>query len=358
MKGAKKFLLIVGFLVIITNNYSQRVRTIVIDAGHGGKDPGAIGVTGLQEKKLVLNVTLKVGEYIKQNLPNVKVIYTRDTDKFIELYERANIANRNNADIFISIHANSAESSEAKGSETFVLGLHKTQENLEVAKKENAVIQFEENADKNYKIDLTSPEGFIHLSMMQKAYLDQSIDLAEKVQFQFTEKVKRYNRGVKQAGFAVLYKTSMPSILIELGFLSNPAEEKFLKSEEGQDYMASAIYRAVKEYVTKMEQIHNEHLKQLEEDEKKVQAMKATSGKVYKIQLYASKTEAAKDAKVYKDFTNVTVEPATNGIFRYLVNEYIELEKAKKDLVTFEKKGYSGAYIVLYENGVRKQIIK
>lgn len=358
MKAAQKLLLIFGFLTFILNVQSQVVKTIVIDAGHGGKDPGAIGVTGFQEKKLVLAVALRLGKYIKDNIPAVKVVYTRSGDEFIELYERANIANKNNADLFISIHANSASSASAHGTETFVIGLHKTEENLDVAKRENSVIKYEENTEKHYKLDLSSPEGMIHLSMMQKAYLDQSIQLAGKVQAQFTQRVKRLDRGVRQAGFVVLYKTTMPSILIELGFLTNADEEKFLKSESGQDYMASAIYRAIKEYTEGMEALYQEHKIQLSQDEKKRKEDESQNKPVYKIQLYASKSVADKTAKVYKDFDKVDVEMATNGIYRYLVNEYFDLEKAKADLKKFETIGYQGAYIVSYLAGERKQIIK
>ncbi|MGB0885511.1 MAG: N-acetylmuramoyl-L-alanine amidase family protein [Chitinophagales bacterium] len=358
MKAAQKILLIIGFLIFVTNTFSQVVKTIVVDAGHGGKDSGAIGKTGYLEKKLVLAVSLKVGKYIEENIENVKVIYTRESDEFIELHERANIANKNNADLFISIHANAAGSSSAHGTETFVLGLHKTGDNLDVAKRENSVIKYEENTDEHYKLDLSSPEGMIHLSMMQKAYLDQSIKLAEKVQSQFTERVQRQDRGVRQAGFVVLYKTTMPSILIELGFLTNADEEKFLKSEIGQDYMASAIYRAIKEYTEGMDKLYEEHKLILAEEEKKRKAEEAKKKPVFKIQLYASSRVATKKDKVYKDFKDVNVEQATNGIYRYLVNEYFDLEQAKKDLKKFEKIGYKGAYIVAYVNGERKQVVK
>lgn len=358
MKAAQKLLLILGFLIFITNVQSQVVKTIVIDAGHGGKDSGAIGKSGYYEKKLVLAVALKVGKYIEENIPNVKVIYTRDSDEFIELHERANIANKNNADLFISIHANSAGSSSAHGTETFVLGLHKTEDNLDVAKRENSVIKYEEDTDKHYELDLSSPEGMIHLSMMQKAYLDQSIQLAEKVQSQFTQRVQRQDRGVRQAGFVVLYKTTMPSILIELGFLTNADEERFLKSETGQDYMASAIFRAIRDYTEGMEKLYEEHKELLLEEERIRKEKEAKKKPVYKIQLYASKSIADKSAKVYKDFDDVDIEQANNGVYRYLVNEYFDLEKAKKDLKQFEKIGYKGAYIVAYVGGERKQVVK
>lgn len=358
MKVKQKILLLLGILVFITNIQAQVVKTIVIDAGHGGKDSGAIGKTGYYEKYLVLAVALKVGKYIEENIKGVKVLYTRDSDEFIELHERANIANKNNADLFISIHANSARSSKAQGSETFVLGLHKTDDNLSVAKRENSVIDLEENTDEHYKIDLSSPDGMIRLSMMQSAYLDQSIELASKIQSQFTERVKRIDRGVRQAGFVVLYKTTMPSILIELGFLSNADEEKFLKSETGQDYMASAIYRAIKEYKEGMEKLYSEHKVQIEIEEKKRVQEEAKNKPTFKIQLYASRTVAKKNSKIYRDFNNVSVEEANNGVYRYLVNEYFDLDKAKRDLAVFEKKGYKGAYIVAYVEGVRKQVVK
>lgn len=358
MKGIQKILIILGIFVFITNSQAQVVKTIVIDAGHGGKDSGAIGKSGYLEKKLVLAVSLKVGGYLKENLPDAKIIYTRSSDEFIELHERANIANKNNADLFISIHANSAGSSSAHGTETFVLGLHKSEDNLAVAQRENSVIKYEDDTDKHYKTDLNSPDGMIKLSMMQSAYLDQSIELASRIQSQFTERVNRTDRGVRQAGFVVLYKTTMPSILIELGFLSNYEEEKFLKSETGQDYMASAIFRAVRDYTEGMEKLYAEHKEILIEEEKIRIKKEAERKPTFKIQLYASKSVADKNSKVYRDFKNVNIEIANNGIYRYLVNEYFDLEKAKSDLITFEKKGYKGAYIVAYVGGVRKQVVK
>lgn len=358
MKAIQKILIILGILVFITNSQAQVVKTIVIDAGHGGKDSGAIGKSGYLEKKLVLAVALKVGVYLEETLPNVKILYTRNSDEFIELHERANIANKNHADLFISIHANSAGSSSAHGTETFVLGLHKSEDNLAVAKRENSVIKLEDNTDKHYKTDLSSPDGMIKLSMMQSAYLDQSIELASRIQSQFTERVNRRDRGVRQAGFVVLYKTTMPSILIELGFLSNYEEEKFLKSETGQDYMASAIFRAVRDYTEGMEKLYSEHKIILEQEEKIRKQKESTRKPTFKIQLYASKSVADKNSKVYRDFNNVNIEIANNGIYRYLVNEYFDLEKAKSDLTTFENKGYKGAYIVAYVGGVRKQVVK
>ncbi|MEA1873295.1 MAG: N-acetylmuramoyl-L-alanine amidase [Bacteroidota bacterium] len=247
-------LLIFGFSQISTNLFAQneksdfQIRKVVIDAGHGGKDPGAVGQISY-EKDITLKLALKLGGYINEHLPDIEVVYTRDTDVFIELYKRAQIANKAKADLFISIHINAAGSPNAVGTETFAMGLHKTESNLAVAKKENSVIMFEENYEDNYEgFDPTSPESHIMFSMYQNAYLGQSLNLAGLMQDQFTNRVGRYNRGVKQAGFWVLHAVAMPSILIEAGFISNPEEEKYLNTEEGITYMASAMFRAFRDY--------------------------------------------------------------------------------------------------------------
>lgn len=244
-------MLLVVFLLpmVMMAQRGEKISTVVIDAGHGGKDTGALGSIS-KEKDLNLTVALLTGQYIKKNLPDVKVIYTRERDVFVTLNERAAIANRNNADVFISIHCNSAgKGSSAVGAETFVLGEHKNAANLEVAKKENSSILYEEDAKEQYgDFDLNSPEAYIALSLFQKEYLNQSLQLAANVQEQFTKRVGRKDRGVQQAGFLVLWRTAMPSILIELGFISNAAEERFLASEKGQEYMASAIFRAFRDF--------------------------------------------------------------------------------------------------------------
>lgn len=227
----------------------SKIRTVVIDPGHGGRDPGAVGRRS-KEKDIVLSVALKTGQYINQYLPDVKVIYTRTTDEFVELHRRASIANENDADIFISIHCNAmANNSRVHGAETFVMGEHRNQANLEVAKLENAAILLEDNAEEEYGgFDPNSPEAYIAFTLYQSEYKTQSIKLAQKVQDQFTNRVGRRDRSVQQAGFLVLYRTTMPSILVELGFLTHPREEEFLMSEQGQIYMASALFRAFRDY--------------------------------------------------------------------------------------------------------------
>ena len=231
------------------------VRTVVIDPGHGGKDPGAIGAKS-KEKDIVLAIALKLGGYIESNFDDVEVIYTRTTDEFIGLNRRAQIANENKADLFISIHCNSAANSRAYGSETFVMGLHRSQENLEVAKKENAAILYEEDYLETYSgYDPNSPEANIIFSMYQNIYLNQSLAMASLIQDQFRDRAGRHDRGVKQAGFLVLYNVTMPGILVEAGFLSNPQEEKYLMSEMGQAHIASAVFRAFRDYKNYQDQI-------------------------------------------------------------------------------------------------------
>lgn len=230
-----------------------RIKTIVIDAGHGGHDPGCLGGQS-QEKHIALGIAQKLALNIQQQFPSVRVIMTRDTDIFIPLYERATIANRNNADLFISIHCNYMPGrGETKGTETYVMGLHTATHNLEVAKRENAVILLEDNYRQNYDYDPNSPEGHIIFSMFQNAHLEQSILLADKIESKFKNDSGRNSRGVKQAGFVVLKETTMPSVLVETGFLSNGQEEGYLVGESGQQEVADALLLAFAEYKQSIE---------------------------------------------------------------------------------------------------------
>ncbi|MDC0303538.1 N-acetylmuramoyl-L-alanine amidase [Flavobacteriales bacterium] len=228
-----------------------RITTIVIDAGHGGKDPGNLG-TGrykTQEKHIALDVALRVGGYIEKQFPEINVIYTRKTDVFIGLDGRAEVANDAKADLFLSIHCNAFPNPKSNGVETFVLGLHRNKENLQVAMKENSAIFLEDDYKTKYEgFDPNSAESIIALTIMQSAYLQQSLHISSYIQDQFRNRVGRRDRGVKQAGFLVLRKTTMPSILIELGFLTHAPEEDFLNTENGKAYMSSAIFRGFKEY--------------------------------------------------------------------------------------------------------------
>jgi len=223
---------------------------VVIDAGHGGKDPGSIGYHGTEEKDVALAVALKLGHYINKYLPNVKVVYTRKDDKFVPLKERGSIANRAEGDLFVSIHCNSYKKKRARGTEVYFLGLHRSQAAFNVMKKENSVIKLEEGNDK--KTELTENQLLIY-ELANSGYMASSEKLAGMVSHQFRDRAKRISRGVKQAGFIVLYHASMPAILTELGFITNPSEQRFLTSDYGQSIMASAIFRAVRNYKEQFE---------------------------------------------------------------------------------------------------------
>ena len=245
------FTVIILVLVFQNQLFAQRknqIRKVVIDAGHGGHDSGAKGRNSL-EKEIALSIALKTGRLIQKNCPGVQVIFTRESDVFVELYRRAQIANENKADLFISIHCNANPSPFAYGTETYVMGLHKSEANLEVARNENASILLEDNYSKRYDgFDPNSSEAYIIFSLFQNAYLDKSLDFASRVEANFSANTKLPERGVKQAGFLVLYRTTMPGVLVETGFLSNSHEETYLMSSAGQERISFSIYRAFDEY--------------------------------------------------------------------------------------------------------------
>lgn len=237
-------LMLMLFALTIDNTAQNTKFTLVIDAGHGGHDPGAIGAIS-REKDINLAVSLQLGALVEKNLKDVKVVFTRKTDKYLTLQERADVVNYNHADLFICIHTNSAKSSLAFGSETFTLGLAKTKANLDVAMRENSVILLEDDYKTKYKgFDPASVESYIMFEFMQDKYIDKSIDLASTIQKQFSNFARRSDRGVRQAGFWVLHRSACPSVLVELGFISNPTEERFLSSESGQKDMATSLYNA------------------------------------------------------------------------------------------------------------------
>lgn len=235
------FLMCVGSAV-----YAQNFK-VVLDPGHGGKDPGAMR-GNFVEKKIVLDVALKVGELLKLD-KDFKVIFTRKTDVFVEVAERTKIANREKADVFVSIHVNAAKNTAATGAETYIMGISKNEANLDVAKRENAVITLEDNYQKHYEgYDPNRPESLIGLTLMQEQFIKQSIDLASKIQVRFKDEVMRTDRGVRQGPFWVLHSALMPSILVELGFISNKEEGEYLNSEAGKNELAKAIARAIRDY--------------------------------------------------------------------------------------------------------------
>ncbi|MFZ9971178.1 MAG: N-acetylmuramoyl-L-alanine amidase family protein [Bacteroidia bacterium] len=234
---------------------SGQVKTIVIDAGFGGDDPGSNGAREVCEKQISLAISLKLGQMIKDSMPEIKVLYTRTTDKTLKLSDRPAMANRNEADLFISIHCNSNTSSAPKGSETYFMGLHKTEGNLEVAKRENAAIAYESDYLENQSyggFDPNSPEAYIIFSLVQNAFLEQSLRLSSLVEQETPKLSPIRSRGVKQAGFLVLWQTSMPSILVETGFISNAEDRAILRSAEGQRNIAKGIFNAVRLYKKQM----------------------------------------------------------------------------------------------------------
>jgi N-acetylmuramoyl-L-alanine amidase len=249
-------ILLCSFTSLETRN-PFRVRTVVIDAGHGGHDPGTHGKSA-KEKDVALKVALALGKTIKKFMPEVKVIYTRTTDKFIELHDRAGLANKNHADLFISIHCNAISNPAIFGTETYTLGLHKSEDNLEVAKRENSVILQEKNHEEKYEgFDPNSPMAHILLANYQSAYIENSLLLASHIETQFHKRVNRKSRGVKQAGFIVLWKTSMPSVLVEIGYLTNQTEERYLTSAANQEFIASGIFRAFRDYKQDIESMND-----------------------------------------------------------------------------------------------------
>jgi len=318
-----------------------RLQTVVIDPGHGGRDIGAPG-TIKHEKDLVLEIGLRLGEYIKEHHPDVKVIYTRKTDTFIPLIKRSQIANKHQADLFISIHVNANENKHVKGTETYVMGLHKTQSNLEVAKKENAAILYEEDYSRKYEgFDPNSAESYIIFSLMQNAYLKQSLKFASAVQKNFGSSTGLNNRGVKQAGFLVLYKTSMPRVLVEAGFISNPEQEKYLNSEKGQIRLAHAIGKAFDDYKAKLEK----QSAMLASDSLNNQPEHSIR---FKIQVAASSDPISPHSDYFKGHDEVQ-EHQVGGQYKYTLGNFSDYEKARQ----FKKKireDFPGAFIVAYKD--------
>ena len=323
---------------IITSSNSQSIDNqekfiVVIDAGHGGKDSGNTG-NGYLEKRIALNISLQLGKILKK-VNDIEVIYTRTSDKFVNLFERANIANKSNANLFISIHCDS-HNSQAYGAGTFVLGLHANARNFEVAKKENSVIFYEEDYINQYDgFDPNNPESLIGLTLMQEDYLDQSIVAASYIQNSFVQNLKRKNRNVKQAGFIVLKYTYMPSVLIETGFLTNKNEGKYLNSLNGQKEMSSAISKAIIKY-------KNDFYRNLVSSEQSDYVN-------YKIQISASKRLI--DTKSYNFNGLDSIEVLKDGnLYKYLYGNYRSLEEAKKKLKYVKKYGFNSSFVIGLRN--------
>ena len=320
---------------------------IVIDPGHGGRDPGALGSYSY-EKNVTLAVAIKTGALLEQYLKNVRIIYTRKTDVFMELSERAEIANRNKADLFISIHANSHPQKSTYGAETFVMGHHKDQQNMEVAMKENSVILLENDYSTRYEgFDPKSPESYIMFTLMQNAYSEQSIDLASKIQAEYKTQVKRFDRGVKQAGFWVLYMTTMPSVLTEIGFISNPSEEKYINSQTGQDEIATAIYRACRDYVAEIDRKSSISTAKPDSVKQEVKntADKSLKGRIiFTVQVAASPKKIEIKPSNFKNLKDVS-EISSGSRYRYVSGVFTDYEKAVKYRKQLEEL-YPDAFVI------------
>lgn len=348
---------------------TNSLRKVVIDPGHGGIDPGNLG-TGryaMKEKDVALAVSLQLGEYIKKAFPEVEIVYTRNDDSFPPLHERTRIANKADADLFISIHCNANENRSAYGSETYVMGLHKTEANLKIAQKENSSILLEEDYEKQYAgLDPTTPEGIIALSLRQNTFLEHSLFFSSLVQKQFRERVGRRDRGVKQAGFYVISFTTMPSVLVELGFLTNREEEDFLVSEIGQDYMASAIYRAFKQYKAQIESVDESSFRTIGEQ---TTTTTQTPNEVEKTPAEAAPSDNTRKRRKGISFsiqlatTSAPVNPAekfgtikdvrefeVDGKFKYFAGDEKSYEKAGLLLNEIRAQGYPGAFIVAFKD--------
>ena len=354
----KLFYFFLLFAVILTS-YSFNIFTsnvekpfiVVLDAGHGGHDPGNLG-NGYKEKDIALNIVLEVGKILEKQ-DNFKVIYTRKTDVFIKLHERAPIANKADADLFVSIHCD-AFTNNAYGAGTFVLGLHRSQANFEVAKRENEVIFLEDDYQENYEgFDPNSPESLIGMTLMQEEYLDQSILLASLIQNNFTNNLKRKDRSVKQAGFMVLYKSYMPSILVETGFLTNKKEGAYLNSLKGQKEMAYEIAKGIITYKKSLSSVtdnpQNSIIKKEEIDETiKIGEKHIFKDYTFKVQLAASSTKLSLEPYNFNGLKGVS-RKKEGKLYKYYygaTSDYNKIQLMKKFA---KEKGYESCYIVVFK---------
>ena len=341
---------------LFSSDYNVALKKVVIDAGHGGKDPGNLG-TGrykFNEKDITLDVALKVGAYINENMPEVEVVYTRKSDVFPELYERTALANTANADLFISIHCDAFTSPDAVGCSSFVVGVNHGKHSR-VAIKENPVIATEEDRMNYGNFDIKSPEYQIEVSLYQKMYEKNSILLADKIQTQFRERVSRRDRGVKRAPLYVTSRVAMPSVLVELGFLTNPSEEDFLNSENGKTYMASAIYRAFKEYKAEQEGVIKD-VKEVQEvihnpievEEPKFDCvLKLNPITFLSVQVFSSSSEVSKDK--LKGLDN-PFHLFGSSMYRYCSGVFTNLEEVKTHKKKLVNQGFNDCFIVGVHN--------
>ena len=360
-------LLLLGALFLNTSftdgnkKTNSKIRTIVIDPGHGGHDPGNLGTGRYKktEKHIALAISLKLGTYIENAFPDVNIIYTRKTnEKFLKLGERTQLANDNDANLFISVHCDAFTSPDAYGAGVYVMGMSKLKANMDIAMKENAVIYLEDDYKENYDgFDPNSPESYIVFSLTQNTHLDQSLHIAEEIEQQFATRANRKSRGVKQAPFYVISRVNMPSILIECGFLTNPKEEDFLHSKKGQDYLASAIFRAFKAYKENFEGISiEEELEKpiiIKEDEIKTLDTKkaiAADNVVFKVQI-GTYLNSMLNSVLFREIK--AEQQVLNGTFKYYVGQETNKLSADKLKNELKEKGFKGAFVVAFYKGER-----
>ena len=336
------------------------ILVVVLDAGHGGKDPGNLG-TGrysTSEKDITLDVTLQLGAYIEENLPEIKVIYTRKDDSFPALRDRVRIANDAQADLFVSIHCDAFDNSGARGSSTYVMGMHKTDESLRVAMRENASMFKEEGYENNYDgFDPNDPDTYIALSLRQNVNLDASLTLGAAIQEQFKNRVGRRDRGVKQAGFYVISYTTMPSTLVELGFLTNPEEEDFLQSNQGKSYMASAIYRAFRDtYLTsrsaraeeKTASILHADAKSVESEEEETTSMPKAIDVWFGVQILTSESALSPDCPDLRGHSEAKPY-ISHGLYKYVTGRHETPDLAHQAKFALRAEGFEGAFVVAFK---------
>lgn len=360
MKHALIFLVFLAFLFNDQSIFAQKKEfTVVLDAGHGGKDPGKIGYNHAKEKDIALKIVLQVGEILEKER-GIKVVYTRKTDVFVDLWERGRIANKADADLFVSIHCN-AHNSQASGAETWVLGTHVNRQNFEVAKAENSVILLEDNYEMKYKgFDPNSPDSVIGLTLMQEEYLDKSIQLASIIQEGFTNDLNRIDRGVKQAGFVVLHQTYMPSVLIETGFLTNVEEGSYLNSSIGQDKFSKSISADILKYIQQLTlntvasinvaKNENNPASKTNTANSNKNASNIFSKIEFKVQIASGANKIDTKPYNFKGLKNVE-RVRVDGSYKYYIGSTSDYAEIKKMHELAKSKGYTSAFIVAFENG-------
>jgi len=345
------FFFLLGSSKVFAQKNTEKPFVVVLDAGHGGHDSGNRG-NGYFEKKIALNIVLKIGKKLEKQ-KGIKVIYTRKTDVFVELIQRANIANKADADLFVSVHCDAFTSPKAFGAGTFVLGLHANDRNFKVAQKENAVIFLEDDYEQNYDgFNPNDPESVISLILMQETYLDQSIDAAGAIQKSFVSNLNRKDRTVKQAGFVVLKYTYMPSVLVETGFLTNKSEGGFLNSSKGQSNMSNAIAKAIINYKNIREAGVQELVSYEVSQEVKSDKQYDFGDITFKVQIAASKRNLKIKPYNFKGLRQIS-KLKKASLYRYFYEKTTNYKDAQRFLKEVKKKGYSNAFIVAF-NGDKK----